>query len=162
MNFQKITKFDTSNGPGIRTVLWVSGCNHHCKNCHNPDTWDATSGVPFDEGTLKEVLDSLAPSYIEGLTLSGGDPMYPENRSTIEYVVSSVKKVYPEKSIWMYTGYDYENISDSPILDYVDVLVDGPYLDKLRDLTLPYCGSKNQRVIDLKATRSRGTVISYV
>lgn len=162
MNYQKITKFDTANGPGIRTTLWVSGCSHYCKGCHNPQTWDPDSGNLFTIDTLAEIRNSLEPDYIAGLTISGGDPLYPDNIAMILFLVKYIKQFYPNKSIWMWTGYLYEDIKGYSILDYVDVLVDGPFILEQRDITLSYRGSPNQRVIDLHKTREKGDVVLWV
>lgn len=161
MNYQKITKFDTANGPGIRTTLWVSGCSHYCKGCHNPQTWDPDSGNLFTIDTLAEIRNSLEPDYIAGLTLSGGDPLYPDNIAMILFLVKYIKQFYPNKSIWMWTGYLYEDIRSYSILDYVDVLVDGPFILEQRDITLAYRGSPNQRVIDVKKSRLANQVILW-
>ena len=161
MNYHKITTCDVANGPGIRVVLWTSGCDHHCKNCHNPETWDKDSGKPFDKKAVDKILVELSHEYIAGLTLSGGDPLFPSNRDTILGLVKEVKNRYPQKSIWLYTGYRYEQIKGEYLLDYVDVIVDGPYVDSLRDVSLPYCGSSNQRVIDVKESKESQTIVLW-
>ena len=161
MNYHKITKFDTANGPGIRSVLWVAGCNHRCKGCHNPQTWDETSGTPFTTESLEELLDSVQSSYIAGITLSGGDPLYPNNREAVHNILADFKERYPDKSVWMYTGYLYDDISTLPLLQYVDVLVDGRFVLENRDLTLLYRGSPNQRIIDVTKSRQLGEVILW-
>lgn len=170
MKYQKITKFDTANGIGIRTVLWVSGCSHRCPGCHNQSTWDPDIGIEYDQSTIDEILSSLAPDYISGLTLSGGDPLYLYNRRPISQLVTRVKYEYPHKSIWLYTGYTYESLlreittlGDTDLYDIlhtIDVLVDGKYINSLRDISLPYCGSSNQRVIDVpKSLNTNGNKI---
>lgn len=161
MNYHKITQYDCSNGPGIRTVLWVSGCNHHCLGCHNPDTWDPNSGKVFTTSALDTLVESLSSPYISGLTVSGGDPLYVENRITLAGILSHIKSIYPNKSIWLYTGYKYEDISYLPILDYVDVLVDGQFILGKKDITLLYRGSSNQRLIDVPKTRKLGEVVLW-
>lgn len=161
MNYIKITRFDTANGPGIRTVLWVAGCNHHCLGCHNQNTWDPNAGSQFHTKVLDDIVESLAPPYISGLTISGGDPLYPDNRTTMTGILSHIKSIYPNKSIWLYTGYKYEDIKDLPLLDYVDVLVDGEFILDQRDITLLFRGSPNQRLIDMDKTRLLGGVVLW-
>lgn len=153
MNYVKLTKFDIANGPGIRTVLWVAGCNHRCRGCHNPETWDPTAGTAFHTSVLDEIVESLSHPYIAGLTVSGGDPLYPDNRITITSILSHIKELYPDKSIWVWTGYLYEDVKDLLIMDYIDVLVDGPFILEDRDITLKYKGSPNQRVIDVRRSK---------
>lgn len=149
MNYHNITKCDMKNGDGLRTVLWVSGCNHHCPECHNPQTWDPNSGIPFDESAYQELMDSLKFDYISGLTISGGDPLFPDNRSTVWSICKAVKDMYPDKTIWLYTGYEWEEIKDLNIINLIDVIVVGPYKKELRDVTYPWAGSTNQRVISI-------------
>ena len=152
--FHNITKCDMNNGDGIRVVLWLSGCSHHCPECQNPQTWNPENGVQFDTEAYGELLDALAPDYIQGLTLSGGDPMYEGNRQVVLDICQKVKAMYPNKDIWMWTGYTYEEVLQddlmTKILNYVDVLVDGKYMKELRDISIPWRGSTNQRVIDVK------------
>lgn len=161
MNYSKITKFDTSNGPGIRTVLWTQGCPHHCKGCHNPDTWDPDKGGLVVTGTLTTILDSLAPDYIRGLTISGGDPLAPYNRFEVGVISDIVKTIYPNKDIWIWTGYLWEEVKDLEVMDYIDVLVDGPFILEQRDITHPYHGSPNQRVIDVQKSKALNKVVLY-
>lgn len=152
--FHNITKCDMNNGDGLRVVLWLSGCSHHCAECQNPQTWNPENGVPFDNEAMVELMEALSPSYIQGLTLSGGDPMYIGNRQVVLDICRKVKAIYPQKDIWMWTGYTYEEIHQDPlmaeILTHVDVLVDGRYEKSLRDISIPWRGSTNQRVIDAK------------
>ena len=153
MNYHNITKDDMLNGDGLRVVLWVSGCAHGCKGCHNPITWDPKSGLPFDEAAKQEIFTELKKDYISGLTLSGGDPLFPGNRSTIEQLVKEVKENFPNKTIWLYTGYDWEAISNLPLIQYIDIVVDGKFIESLKDAKLHWRGSSNQRVIDVKNKR---------
>ena len=153
MNYHNITKDDMLNGDGLRVVLWVSGCAHGCKGCHNPITWDPKSGLPFDEAAKQEIFTELEKDYISGLTLSGGDPLFPGNRSTIEQLVKEVKENFPNKAIWLYTGYDWEAISNLPLIQYIDIVVDGKFIESLKDAKLHWRGSSNQRVIDVKNKR---------
>lgn len=152
MNYIRITKADTNNGPGVRTVLWVAGCNHHCKECQNPDTWNLSAGQEFTDETMNELIESVSRPTCKGLTFSGGDPLHPLNKDKITSIAKYVRENYPEKSIWCYTGYTYEQIKDLEIIKYLDVLVDGEYVHELRNITQPYCGSENQRVIDVQKT----------
>ena len=158
MNYHNITTDDMLNGDGLRTVLWVSGCNHHCKNCQNPQTWDKESGVPFSEGEWKELLSNLGKPYISGITYSGGDPLLPENRETIRDIAKAIRQLYPAKTQWLYTGYKFEEIKDLETMKYLDVVVDGEYIDSQRDVTLPWRGSKNQRVIDVQKSLAENCV----
>ena len=150
MNYEKIDKCSVSNGSGVRTVLWVSGCDIHCRNCQNPQTWDFNSGIPFTEETMQELLYDLSKPYIKGLTLSGGHPLDPHNAPKVLEIVKRVKMVFPNKDIWIYSGYVWEDIIKDEtlreILKYTDVLVDGAYIDELRDISLPFRGSSNQKI----------------
>ncbi len=138
------------NGDGLRVVLWVSGCSHRCKGCHNRITWDPDDGLLFDREAKQEIFHELDKPYISGLTLSGGDPLFPGNRSCIASLVKEVKEKYPHKTIWLYTGYTWEEISGLSLLQYVDILVDGKYIESLKDTKLHWRGSSNQRIIDVK------------
>lgn len=149
MNFHRIESCNLSNGTGWRVVLWVSGCPHHCKGCHNPETWDLNSGKPFTDKHLRKIIEYLDKPYIKGLTLSGGDPLTLENRESILEIVKTVKNNYSNKDIWLYTGYNYEEIKDLEIIKYVDVVVDGQFILEERDITLPFRGSKNQNIIEV-------------
>ena len=154
MNYEKIDKCSVSNGVGVSTVLWVSGCDIHCYNCHNQQTWDFNSGIPFTENTMQELLYDLSKPYIKGLTLSGGHPLDPHNAPKVLEIVKRVKMVFPNKDIWIYSGYVWEDIIKDntlkEILKCTDVLVDGAYVDELRDISLAFRGSSNQRIIDVK------------
>ena len=132
-----------------RTVLWVAGCDNHCPGCHNPETWDPNAGTPFRTTVVDEIDESLSHPYIAGLTVSGGDPFYSENITAVTGILSYIKKRHPDKTIWVYTGYNYEDLKDLPIMEYIDVLVDGRFILELKDITLPYSGSTNQRIIDI-------------
>lgn len=148
------------NGSGLRVVLWVAGCNHQCKNCQNPITWDPCDGLPFNEDAYNELADALRHSYVSGLTLSGGDPMFPGNRQAVFEICKRVKAEFPTKNIWMYTGYLFEEIQNEPILRYIDVLVDGEYVDSLRDVKMHWAGSTNQRIINIEETLRQGQIIT--
>lgn len=155
MRFHDITSCDVNNGEGFRVTLWVAGCTHHCKGCQNPETWDFNGGQPFDEVAHQYLFDELAKPYIQGLTFSGGDPLCSPVEVTA--LAKEVKERMPEKDIWLYTGFTLEQIQASPVLSkvlpYVDVIVDGEYVEALRDVTLAFRGSRNQRIIKLKTLR---------
>ena len=151
MNYHDITKDDMRNGPGLRVVLWVAGCEHHCPGCQNPVTWDPDDGLPFDDKAREELFDILGRDYISGLTLSGGDPLYAGNRECVTELCKLARTRFPDKTIWLYTGYTYDEVRDLEIMDYIDVLVDGRYEADLRDVKLHWVGSSNQRVIDLRS-----------
>lgn len=162
MNYIKITPCDIANGPGVRVTLWVAGCNHHCKGCHNPQTWSPSAGQRFSDDTLKEILELLKPDYIRGLTLSGGDPLYPRNRPDILTLIEQVREVYGNtKDIWLWTGYPWEDIQEQHITDLCDVVVDGEFIEEQKDISLPYCGSRNQRVIDCKKSLDAGKIVLW-
>ncbi len=152
MRYHNITKEDMLNGDGLRVVLWVSGCSHCCKGCQNPMTWDPDGGLPFDEKALNEIYEQLDKSYISGITLSGGDPLHSANRADIKDLVIDIKNKYPQKTVWLYTGYSWEAIYDLQLMQYVDVVVDGEFEIDKKDNTLFWKGSSNQRVIDVQKT----------
>lgn len=159
MNFCKISHWDTANGIGIGIVLWVSGCPHHCEGCHNYTTWDASIGQKFTEDTMNDLLSLLSHPHVNRITLSGGDPLALYNRATILEIVKTIKSKYPSKKIWCYTGYNWEDVKDLALVQYVDVLVDGKFIQEQRDLTLQWCGSRNQRVIDVHKSLEYNQVI---
>lgn len=150
MNYAKIEKNSIANGNGIRIVLWCQGCRIHCNNCHNPQTHSFNEGMEFNVSAIQEICTELEKPYIAGLTLSGGHPLEPENIQECTALCRYLKLRYPTKTIWLYTGYIYEDIKKFPIFKYIDVVVDGKYIEEEKDISLPYCGSKNQRVIDVK------------
>lgn len=176
MNYIKITKNDIANGPGVRVTLWVSGCSLHCKGCHNPQTWDFDAGQLFNETTKQELFEALSKPYIQGITLSGGHPLEDSNLLQVYGLIKEIKQQYPTKDIWLYTGYNLgiENFiiklkGISPecnrhdiihtILNLCDVVVDGPYIEEQKDISLPFCGSRNQRIIDVKKTLEHHKII---
>lgn len=165
MNYHNIKTDDMLNGDGLRVTCWVSGCNIGCFNCYNPQTWDFNSGIPFTEDTMQEILYDLSKPYIKGLTLSGGHPLDPHNAPKVLEIVKRVKMVFPNKDIWIYSGYEWENIIKNEtlreILKYTDVLVDGVYIDELRDISLPFRGSSNQRIIDVEKSLTENKVILW-
>lgn len=150
MNYHNILHDDMLNGDGIRVTLFLSGCSLHCKNCQNPQTWDKESGILFDNDAKQEIFTQLKENYISGITFTGGHPLEHYNLPEVTNLCKEIKEKFPNKNIWVYTGFIYENIKDLEIMKYIDVLVDGPYIEAQRDITLPYRGSKNQRIIRLK------------
>ena len=150
MNYGNIKYFDIADGIGVRTTLFVSGCTHHCRDCFQPETWDFDYGDPFTEETEEEILEALRPSWIQGLSILGGDPMEPENQEALLPFLKRVKAELPEKDVWLYTGYRLESVSASPMLPLVDVVVDGPYIEAEKDVSLAFRGSRNQRIIPLR------------
>ena len=150
------------NGDGLRVVLWVSGCNHHCKGCHNPITWDENDGLLFDDGAKDEVFRELSKDYIAGITFSGGDPLHPANRQEIGLLMQEIRQRFPQKTIWLYTGDNFEDFCAETFTAYIDVCVDGVFLLEQKDTKLRWKGSKNQRVIDVKKSLALGKVILYV
>lgn len=150
MNYHNITKCDLKNGEGIRVVLWVSGCEHKCNGCHNPQTWNKDSGIPFDTSAKLEIFEELEKDYVTGLTLSGGDPLAKSNRNEILDLMIEVKDKFPNKDIWCYTGYELNEIRDLEHIKYIDVLVDGKFKKELSTPSPKWCGSSNQKVIYLR------------
>jgi anaerobic ribonucleoside-triphosphate reductase activating protein len=161
MRYHNITHDDMLNGDGLRTVLWVSGCNHRCEGCHNPITWDPNGGLLFDEAAEDELFQELAKGYITGATFSGGDPLYPDNRAEITRLAKKIKEKFPNKNIWLYTGYLWEQVSNLEVLNYIDVMIDGRFVQELKNPQLHWRGSSNQRVIDVKKSIASGEVIAY-
>ena len=158
MNYATIKKFDIANGPGVRVSLVVSGCRHHCKNCFNKEAWDFNYGKYFSCEIIDEIYKAMKSYYINGLTILGGDPMEPENRHSVLRLSKIIKGLYPNKTIWIYTGYLYEDLKDLEIMKYIDVLVDGPFIEELKDISLQFKGSSNQRIIDIPETRKSGEI----
>lgn len=150
MKYGRIKRISTENGIGCRTSLFVSGCRRHCRNCQNAEAWSFDYGEEFTEDIEEYILMSLEPWYVDGLSVLGGEPLEPENMAVLLPFLQKVRARYPGKDIWLYTGFTYEDVKDLPILRYVDILVDGEYIDDLRDLTLAFRGSSNQRIIKLK------------
>lgn len=150
MRYHDITHDDMKNGDGLRVVLWVAGCSHCCKECQNPITWDPAGGLLFDDAAKKEIFDQLDKDYISGITFSGGDPLHAANRLEVRNLMCEIKEKYPNKTIWLYTGDTWENIMHYSCMQYVDVLVDGEFKAELKDVTLKWKGSSNQRVIDVQ------------
>lgn len=161
MRYHNITKDDMLNGDGLRVVLWVAGCTHCCKECHNPITWDPNGGIDFDEGTKQEVFAQLEKDYIAGITFSGGDPLHGNNVYEITEIAKEIREKYPQKTIWLYTGALWETVCEMEIAKYLDILVDGEFECDKKNVTLHWKGSSNQRVIDVKESLARKEVIIY-
>lgn len=171
MNYAEIKNCDIANGPGVRVSLFVSGCNHHCPGCFNEVAWDFDYGEPFTEQTEQRILDMLRPSYIRGLTLLGGEPFDPRNQEAVVKLLRRIRAELPEKSIWAFTGYllDRDILSGrialpqitEEYLGYLDVLVDGPFVQEKKNLSLRFRGSENQRLIDMPATLERGEIVLW-
>lgn len=149
------------NGDGLRTVLWVAGCDHRCEGCHNPVTWDIDGGIPFDEEAERELFEKLSPDYISGLTFSGGDPLHPKNRGEVTRLAKKFREMFPDKTIWLYTGYRYEEIEDLEIVPLVDIIVDGEFIQAEFDAKLHWKGSANQRVIDVRETQRKKDIVTF-
>ena len=176
INYHNITHDDMNNGDGLRVVLWLSGCSHHCYNCQNPQTWNPNSGIPFDESAKQEIFNELSKDYISGITLSGGDPLCENNLSEVLSLVEKIRNLFQNKTIWLYTGYLWENLINvncpldsewenrilrKSIIELCDVLIDGEYIDKQRDITLKWRGSSNQRVIDVRQSLAQNKIVLY-
>ena len=180
MNYHKIEKTSVSNGTGVRVVLWVSGCSLHCKGCHNPETWNLNSGKPFDEEAKRELFEALDKPYIQGITFSGGHPLETENAEEVLNLCKEIKEKFPTKDIWLYTGYTFEDICEQyrdcalwnlfrnskepniwSNIRYIDVLVDGKFVEEEKDITLLFKGSKNQRLIDMQKTINSEKIVLY-
>lgn len=170
MYYGNIKKIDIANGEGVRTSLFVSGCKNHCKNCFNKETWSFTYGKPFTRDTLEELMEAVAPSFIKGLTILGGEPFELENQEEVSKIVNEFKKRFPDKNLWMYSGYlfDKDLVAEDgkrhteytlDILKNVDVLVDGRFVEELKNLSLKFRGSENQRIILVKESLKSGEVV---
>lgn len=164
MNYHNITKDDMKNGDGLRVVLWLAGCSHHCPNCQNPVTWDPDDGILFDKNARKELLDIVSQDYISGITFSGGDPLFESNREEVYELIEYIKSVYPNKTVWLYTGYTFNDLKKFVpigILNKIDVIIDGLYIEKFRDTSLKWRGSSNQRVINVRKTIDTGNIVLH-
>lgn len=163
MRINGIEQCSMTNGVGLRTVLWVSGCEHKCKGCQNPCTWDPNSGEDFTSEKKELLYKYLDNKYIKGITFSGGDPLHPSNRGEVGKLILDIKANYPSKDIWLYTGYTWEEVKELNLdyLRYIDVLVEGRFILKERDINLRWCGSSNQRVIDVKESLKEGKIILF-
>ena len=168
MNYATIKNCDIANGPGVRVSLFVSGCTHRCKGCFNEVAWDFDYGQPFTESVMDSILEMLRPSYVRGLTLLGGEPFEPQNQGPVVELLRRIKRELPEKSIWAFSGYLFDRdilsgrLGDcSEYLSYLDVLVDGPFVEAKKNLSLRFRGSENQRLIDVPASLSNGEIVLW-
>lgn len=161
MNYHNITKSDMLNGDGLRAVLWLAGCEHHCFNCQNPITWNPDGGILFDDKAKEELFSELEKDYISGITFSGGDPLHPSNRYDVGTLMMEIKDKYPNKTIWLYSGYEFEDILNLSLMNYVDVLVCGKFVEELKNVNYPWAGSTNQRIIDVKKSLEKGDVVIH-
>lgn len=171
MNYAEIKNCDIANGPGVRISLFVSGCTHHCKGCFNEVAWDFDYGTPFTQETIDKILDMMRPGYIRGLTLLGGEPFEPQNQGPIVELLRQIKEKMPEKSIWAFSGYLFDRdilsgrLGDWSVtqeyLSYLDVLVDGPFVEARKNLSLRFRGSENQRIIDVPASLAQGKIVLW-
>ncbi len=171
MNYATIKNCDIANGPGVRVSLFVSGCTHRCKGCFNEIAWDFNYGEPFTQETIDSIVQMLKPDYVKGITLLGGEPFEPENQPAIVELLRQIKEKLPNKTVWAFSGYLFDKdilagkLGDWEItrqfLDYVDVLVDGPFVEAKKDLSLRFRGSSNQRIIDVPASREKGEVVLW-
>lgn len=157
MRYHNITKDDMLNGDGLRVVLWVAGCSHCCKDCHNPVTWDPNGGLYFDESAKAELFEELKKDYVSGITFSGGDPLHIANVNDVTELAKEIRETFPEKTIWLYTGSTWEEVRRMEIVRYLDVLVDGEFVFAKKDPLLCWKGSSNQRVIDVQRTLAAET-----
>jgi anaerobic ribonucleoside-triphosphate reductase activating protein len=171
MNYATIKTYDVANGPGVRVSLFVSGCTHHCKGCFNAEAWDFHFGKPFTPEVEQQILDALSPWYIRGFSLLGGEPFEPQNQAALLPLMRRIRETYPEKTVWCYTGYDYERDLlagqlgpweiTQELLSTIDILVDGEFHQEEKDLTLRFKGSRNQRIIDVKASMAADAIVLW-
>lgn len=159
MRYNKIRKMDISNGPGVRVSIFFQGCEFHCKDCFNPETWDFNCGKEFNEGTIDKVLDLCSKDYIVGLSILGGEPMHPKNIEGTTRLAKLFKSKFPNKNIWVWTGFLFEGLKDKEVLKYIDVLIDGQFKTELFDPRLRWKGSSNQRVIDVQKSLKKNEVV---
>jgi len=161
MNYHNITKDDMLNGDGLRVVLWTAGCTHCCEGCQNPQTWDVSGGIEFDEAAENELFEALAPEHISGITFSGGDPLHPFNRETVLRLAKKIKSTMPDKTVWLYTGFLWEEVKKAIDLTDIDVLVDGEFKKELNDNNLKWIGSSNQRIIDVQKSLKSNEIVLH-
>lgn len=171
MNYADIKRCDVANGPGIRVSLFVSGCTHHCKECFNPETWDFNYGSPFTENEIEQIIEYMSPDYIKGITILGGEPFEHPNQQGLLPLLRRIRKVYPEKNIWCFSGYDFEKDilgrmvkeweETEELLSYIDVLVDGEFMVDKKDLTLVFKGSSNQRTILVQESLKNNEIVLW-
>ena len=168
MYYGNIKKYDIADGEGVRVTLFVSGCTNHCKGCFQKETWDFCYGTKYTSDTEKEILEALGSDFIQGLTLLGGEPFEPENQSTIAYLLARIQNAVqdPRKTYWIYSGYTLETLPDTSdlhfILKRIDVLVDGPFVEELKNPMLAFRGSSNQRIINMRKYIETGKIVTYI
>ena len=170
MNYGAIKECDIANGVGVRTVLFVSGCTHHCKGCFQPETWNFDYGERYTKETEDEIIESLRPDYVDGITLLGGEPFEPENQRELVKLLRRIKKELPQKTVWSFSGFTYEELTGdsravcevtNEMLSMLDVLVDGEFVEAKRNISLRFRGSENQRLIDMNKTRKEGKIVLW-
>ncbi len=161
MRYNKIRKMDISDGPGVRVSIFLQGCPFHCEGCFNESTWDYKLGTPFTNDTIETVLELCKEDYIEGLSILGGEPLYGVNIEATTMLAKAFKEKFPNKTLWVWTGNTYEEIKSLDVFNYIDVLVDGRFILSLKNPMLRFCGSSNQRVIDIKKTRKNKKIVLY-
>lgn len=171
MNYADIKRIDVANGPGVRVSLFVSGCTHHCKGCFNAETWDFNYGNIFTNHEINKIMDYLEPSYIQGLSILGGEPFEYSNQQGLLPLMRRLKERYPDKNVWCYTGYDFDkDIRDDmmqkwpetrELIDYIDIIVDGKFIEEQKDLSLRFRGSANQRIIDVKKSLETNEIVLW-
>ena len=162
MRYNKIRKMDISNGPGVRVSVFVQGCTFHCKNCFNPETWDFKQGKEFTDETIDKVLELASKDFIVGLSILGGEPMHPKNIEGTTKLAKAFKERYPNKTIWCWSGFLFDrDLKGKEVMKYIDVLVDGQYQDELHDFRLKWCGSSNQRVIDVQKSLKKNKIVLF-
>lgn len=161
MRYHNITKDDMLNGDGLRVVLWVAGCSHCCRECHNPVTWDPNGGLEFDDAAKQEIFEELSKDYVSGITFSGGDPLHYQNIREVTRLAREIRERFPDKTIWLYTGSTWEEVQGEEVLKYLDVLVDGEFKIDLFDPKLHWKGSSNQKVINVPDSLKTGKIILH-
>ena len=159
MRYNLIRKMDIADGPGVRVSIFLQGCEFHCKNCFNAETWNFDKGEEFTDETLEKLLNLCSEDYIEGLSILGGEPLHPRNIDGTIKIAKAFRERYPKKTLWVWSGYLFENVVNKDIFNYIDVLVDGQYVDELHDFRLKWRGSSNQRVIDIKKTLKTNEIV---
>ena len=161
MRYNKIRKMDISNGPGVRISIFLQGCAFKCKNCFNPETHDFNGGLEFNQDVVNKVLELANKDHIAGLSILGGEPMHPKNIEATKMLAKAFKERYPDKNVWVWSGFLFDNLKDKDVLNYIDVLVDGQFVDELRDPMLHWKGSSNQRVIDVQKSLKNNQIILF-
>lgn len=161
MRYNLIRKMDIADGPGVRVSLFVQGCEFHCKNCFNAETWDFNKGKEYTDEVIDRVIELAGEDYVQGLSILGGEPLHDKNIEGVTKLAKKFRETYPKKDIWLWSGFLFEDKKDKEIMKYLDVMVDGQYKDELHDFRLKYCGSSNQRVIDVKKTLKNNKIVLY-